>query len=553
MLLVAFLPSIGNAQDPPTGPIQASFTDELGFLFSDSKVPDAPVHTFTVDVPRGGIAGVHILMNGLRADQNLSFSVRSSGLVGLSPVWYRLVDVPVTQNTGLAQRLGTDNPHVIRKAPFRVFDALEPIRSPLQIKNPIAVLRFELAAGPKERPGKREYMITLKQGDHKQVLKFTVNVHKVTLPAVGKNSFSYTNWFNLSNMAVDFKLTPWSSQHWAMIEKYAQMMARGRQNTFLLPLKNYLDKNDDGRYVLNRQRLRRLVKIFTDAGMYYIEGGHLASRTGGEWASKTFSITEVGGKSPLATSREGDRALADICGQLIDEIRANNWQGRWLQHATDEPIESHAADYRILAGMIRKYMPGIPIIDANMEATMASIQLYGAQDIWCPKPNSYEKYRDAYEEMKALGDQVWFYTCLDPRGAYLNRLLDQERMRPMLIGWLAALYDLDGFLHWGLNHYRFGPGDEKPIDPFTKTIKGNLPPGDTHVIYPGKGAPWSSTRLEAHRIGFEDYELLKMLRAKDPYAAKQIINGVIRSCSDYIKEPQAYRTFRRQLLTALEK
>jgi hypothetical protein len=524
----------------------------LADVFPDSKVVDPAVKTFTADVPRGGIAGVHILLNGLEVGQRLSFSVSGGRTGETNALWYRLVDVPVEQNTGLAGRLGTDNPHVIRRAPFRVFDALEPVTLSLQITEPIVVLRVEIPIGADDKPDRRDYTLTLKHRRETHKLTFIVNVYKAVLPAVGKDSFSVTNWFSLANMAEHHGLEQWSQQHWAMISQYAGLMARTRQNIFLLRLNTFFDKEQDGGYTLNSLRLRRLVKVFTDAGLYYIEGGHLASRTNNEWASKTFSImsAETG---IIATSQRGDAVLADVCRQLMEEIESNGWRNRWLQHVTDEPIESHMIQYRILAGMVRKYMPGLPIVDANMEATMHSIELYGAQDIWCPKPNSYEQYRQGYEAMRALGDKVWFYTCLDPRGPFLNRLMDQERMRPMLIGWLASLYDLDGFLHWGFNWYQFSKKDENSIDPFTQTIKGNLPPGDTHVVYPGTDGPWSSTRLEAHRIGFEDYELLKMLKAKNQKQAKAIIEKVIRSSSDYIKTPGTYRTYRRQLLEALDK
>jgi hypothetical protein len=71
----------------------------------------------------------------------------------------------------------------------------------------------------------------------------------------------------------------------------------------------------------------------------------------------------------------------------------------------------------------------------------------------------------------------------------------------------------------------------------------------THVIYPGKDGPWSSVRFEAHREGFEDYELLKRLKAKRPKAAAKIIAQAIR---DYTKDTRTFRQARKALLTALD-
>ena len=551
LIIITYTPVI-TATDGPEGKssLELSFVDELEDIFPDSECPEPALVSATLDVPRGGIAGIHILLNSLQEGDELNFTITESGRAVAGAKWYRLLDVPVEKNTGLKERLGTDNPYVIRKAPFRVFDALEPVEAPVKIKAETTALRLEIPTTSSDEPGTRQFDIEMKTADDTKKLTLELNIHKAVLPSVGKDSIPFTNWFNHNKIASHHNLELFSAQYWEMLEKYAHLMSRSRQNTFWVPLSDVFEKQDDNTYLLNRCRLRRMVQLFTDAGMYYIEGGHVASRTNDEWLSKTFSI--LGTKGPIATSREGDRLLSQVCKQLMEEIEANGWRDRWIQHVADEPVETHAGRYRILVGMVRKYMPGLPILDANMEATMAGIELFGAQDIWCPKPNSYEEHKAAYDEMKSRGDQIWFYTCLDPRGAFLNRLMDQERMRPMLIGWGAMLYDLDGFLHWGLNWYPFEPPERGDEDRFSPTIKGDLPPGDTHVVYPGVEGPLSSTRLEAHRIGFEDYELLKMLKAKDAEHAGAIINKVIRSFSDYTKEPEIYRAAHKELLESLD-
>lgn len=124
-----------------------------------------------------------------------------------------------------------------------------------------------------------------------------------------------------------------------------------------------------------------------------------------------------------------------------------------------------------------------------------------------------------------------------------------ELLRPALFGWAAALYGLDGFLHWGLNWYT--PGQ----DPFEQSVVDHgggtrLPAGDTHVVYPGAHGPWSSLRLEAQREGFEDYELLRALRRHDEKRATAVIRRAIRAFDDYTTDVRAFRAARRALLTA---
>ena len=198
--------------------------------------------------------------------------------------------------------------------------------------------------------------------------------------------------------------------------------------------------------------------------------------------------------------------------------------------------------------MVHKYMPGLPILDATQDPA-----LVGSVDIWCPQVQEYQRDRREYEAQRAVGDKVWYYTCCFPGGPWLNRLLDEELLRPALLGWGGALYGLDGFLHWGFNHYR----DDQ--DPFEKSVLPNhaggansLPAGDTHIAYPGADGPWSSLRLEAHREGFEDFELLRQLRAKNPRRADAIVKMAIRGFDRYVKDVRKFRLARRALLVALD-
>ena len=131
------------------------------------------------------------------------------------------------------------------------------------------------------------------------------------------------------------------------------------------------------------------------------------------------------------------------------------------------------------------------------------------------------------------------YTCLDPAGNYCNRLLDQERLRQVWLGWAPALYDnIEGYLHWGgmfmdrLDFYRLN----------------SLPAGDPAIMFPGFFEVYSSTRLEAHRIGFEDLVLLEQLKERNFSWVENLIHTVFRRYDDYEKDIVQYRKARRLLL-----
>ena len=525
--------------------MRAEWRDALEFVYADDTVASTPQQQMRLAVARGGTISAHILIDGLTAGEALTMRVRRSGHAVSEAEWFRLQDVPVEKNTGpvgFIEKPGERNEFVTRRAPFRVYDVLVPTPAHLPAPGSRAVLRLHIPVLPSATPETRSYTVDVKAGNDTATLALEATVHRSVIPPVGRDSFPYTNWFNYELIATRHGLKPWTPEHWAMLKSYAELMARTRQNTFWITLGTVFEQ-EKGRPVLNRTRLRHIVKTFTDAGLYFIEGGHVAGRTGGEWKATTFDLSVA---KVRATSVAGNAALADLCGQLAEEIGEHDWEERWLQHVTDEPTDANAADYRILAGMVRKYLPGVPILDATMH-----VELAGAVDIWCPQAQEFQRHEADFRAFQALGDRVWFYTCCFPGGPWLNRLLDQELLRPALFGWGAARFGLQGFLHWGFNHYRHDQ------DPFQQSVVdhgggNNLPAGDTHVVYPGTDGPWSSLRLEAQREGCEDYELLRLLQKKDPKQAATIIHQALRAFDDYTKDPVVLRSARRALLLALD-
>jgi len=519
--------------------MRAELRDSLEFLFPDSLVSRRPRLKARLDVPRGGTVSVHVLLNQMRRGRTVRLLARGAGGTRVRAEWFRLLDVPVEINTGprgFVETKGQRNRYVIRRAPFRVYDAMMPVERLFKAAAATEALRVHLPVPASARAGVRRYSLEISSAGRSIRLELNVNVRRPVVPPAGGNSL-----LSVERMASRHGLEMWSQPHWRMIRRYADMMIHARQNAFWCPLR-YVFAVRRGRPILDRERLRRYVRTFTAAGLHYIIGGHFAKRTGDQWDASTFDLLLTGNR---ATSPAGNADLACIARQLMDEIGRNGWQDRWIQHVADEPIEANAADYRILTGMVHKYMPRIPVMDATLDAS-----LVGSVDIWCPQGQRYQARRAQFEAVRALGDKVWFYTCCFPGGPWLNRLLDMELLRPALLGWYAALYDLDGFLHWGLNQY---PSDEHPYSRSITRARSpaqHLPAGDTHIVYPGDGGPWSSLRLEAQREGLEDYELLKRLRATNEAAALRIIRKAVRGFASYTKDVKAFRAARRQLLIA---
>jgi hypothetical protein len=220
-------------------------------------------------------------------------------------------------------------------------------------------------------------------------------------------------------------------------------------------------------------------------------------------------------------------------------LQKNGWLDLLIQHVADEPTENSKQEYRILSGIVRKFMPGVPLLEA-----VETFDLGGAINIWIPKNVYYQEHREEFEKLRTLGDKLWFYTCCYPGGSYLNRLWDMPLLRSRYLHWGNYKYDMDGFLHWGLNWC----DDDK--DPFNQTGIF-FPPGDTHIVYPGANGPLTSMRFEAMRAGAEDYELLRILAAKDKALADEITASCLISFNEANEDPAHFAETHRRLLQAV--
>jgi hypothetical protein len=533
------------------GQFAAGLVDELTELYPDSHLT-SPAKELSIETARGTIAGVHILIAGLTPSQPLQFQVTGdNGTPVRNASWYRMVDVFVSENTGLINRTekysGEKNPYVIRRAPFRIFEALEPVTSPLTPDSGTVALRLEIPVDSTTQPGQFAYTITIGTGGFSRVLQFSVGVHRAIVPPVNRSTLQYVNWFSLENICSDHHVEKWSESFWDMLATYARLMAKGRQNTFWFHWNDFFTFAPDGNVTeFRRDRLERYIRTFLGAGLHTIEGSPISGRL--DWLSCLMLMNAPlpDGRRVTALSDTGKRMITQMAVRVIATMRENHWEQKWLQAIIDEPTDEYIDRYKEAATLLRSLKPDLQLLEATM-----TVNLSGIVNVWCPQVQEYQAHRDFFDSRRAAGDKVWVYTCLAPGGPWLNRLVDEERLRPVYIGWACAKFNLQGFLHWGLNHH----GDQ----PYEKLVVYHdgplafLPAGDSHIIYPGKQGPLSSQRFEAHRIGMEDYELLSQLKTKSPEMTLKIIGQIFQAFDSYDKDISDYRKTRALLLETLDR
>ncbi|MBO5257175.1 MAG: DUF4091 domain-containing protein, partial [Clostridia bacterium] len=348
--------------------------------------------------------------------------------------------------------------------------------------------------------------------------------------------------YNAGTCAKYHDVALYSDEYFKLEEQYLAMLRRMHQNMMYTGgiKKTLVGEN---KWEFDFTEFVAQVKRYEKAGMKYFNAPSVGWRQ--SWSASTILLN---GTIP-AMSYEGYCYLTQYLPALRDVLKENGWLDRFVMGVADEPNDANCTEFRALCGLIRKIVPEIRLIDA-----MSYGNLHGALDIWVPLNAEYDRHRAELESLRAAGDEIWHYVCCGPREpGYINRFMDYPLLSTRYLHWGNYKYDLTGFLHWAANYYQ--PGQ----DPFTLNCPEHhntdsvcyLPAGDTHIIYPGKGEPWLSIRLEAERESAEEYELLRELAKTDKAKADELCGNVFRSFKDVEYDVAKFTANKKALLEAL--
>ena len=503
--------------------------------------------TFSYHIPQNSDFEALILIKS-KTNKKFTFNSVSKTLKNIN--YSIIIPVPVEENTGVDSRteqfLGQINPDVIRRAPFEVFEIIQPLtKNEIETVSHFSLLRISVKSIDFKSTGNFKLNLVLNDGFKTEQLKFKIKVHVASVPKLEESKFFYTNWFNLSKMEEMHNLKRWNEEWYVMLDKYAKLMAEGRQNCIIIPHELISLKNN--KISLDEEKMISFINVFKKYGFKYFESPHLLNRgANDDWGSPELK-TKLRKKGYY--SDEGKREIDTIIRKIKSFTKKYKLDNQWLQHIADEPTDNNAQCYKDVSKQIKLIYPEVTI----MEATNAKESLSGSIDLWCPLINDFQENQHFFEEREKKGEKVLIYTCLVPGGKWLNRTLDMERIRQVYFGWAGSKYNTFGYLHWGLNQYKANPFKQSVVKhPSPQASSNNfLPAGDTHVIYPGIDGPLSSLRFEAHRQGIEDYELLEKLKLKNPEKHSRFIKKLFINYTNYSLSIRKYERIRKNLLKSI--
>lgn len=352
------------------------------------------------------------------------------------------------------------------------------------------------------------------EGGHAS-LPLRVHVYDFSMPTA--RHLYVTNWFTFPGIPYRDQMQTGSEEYWDLARKFAQIIGRHRQNVFRTWLSwvefSYQpQKGFSGDF----SRFDRWCETFFDTGCFdRMEIWGAGRRVGGHATDDArIEMADFRVSAPDGVTLTKEQKFKGVLSTLDRHLQEKGWANKAMIHITDEPFQPAVESYREVADAVHEAAPNLKTIEA-IEAEGFGDSL----DIWVPKLSHLNLWWDNFQREKERGAEMWFYTCCHPQGRYPNRFLDQSLVAVRILHWINYLYDLDGYLHWGLNHFATD-------QPFTEeALSGPHPLGDHAMMYPGSDGPMGSLRWSAMRDGIQDFEYLWLLTRRLEKLKRQCGDG----------------------------
>lgn len=418
---------------------------------------------------------------------------------------------------------------------------------------------FWLSLRPARPVAAGRHVVTVKviqDGTVRRTLKLLVTVHDIIIRP--RRGFSVIHWFYNDSLLDFHGCQAFDQRYWRILPNYFRNLAEHGQDTVYIPVFTppldgvkrptqllRVTETEAGRYAFDWRDVRRYLALAKACGLRKFEWTHLFTQWGARQAIRIYHGQGCDKQLlwPAETPATGE-AYRNFLSQFLPAFRRFLTKEKLLAnsffHLSDEPHADQQADYRRARLLLKELAPWMKVMDALSDSTFARQRLVDTSVCTIT----------GIAEFIEQGLPAWCYFCCQPRGRWLNRLLDDSLAKIRMSGWLFYRWPIKGFLHWGYNFW-YQPGSEKKIDPFTVADANHWPAwphGDPFVVYPGKDGPLDSIRWEVFAESLQDYALLQTVGVSRDSAAL----ASLRSFEDFPRTEQWLRRLRRRFLCSAQ-
>jgi hypothetical protein len=346
-------------------------------------------------------------------------------------------------------------------------------------------------------------------------------------------------------------LTSWYGDNYSgsMLERTRLLCLKYRcTSPEWMDLRTFITKNADGTFTANWTS-------FDQAVQYWFDQGATIFRLQDLFVCQKYNMP--------ANAQESSDMGARL--KLVEEhLQAKGWLDRCYFYIFDEPSKENIPQIKEVCHLIHQYAPKLHIILVYNSGLKndAPAELIGYTQPWVPATAVFNK--SFLSQRQAAGEEVWCYTCGSPEGPYPNGI-DQSGTTARAMGWWCWQYKCQGYLYWCMDYWTSDPWVNPQLCMSTN--------GDGYLLWPDpakKQDPFPSIRLLCTRDGFEDYDLMYMLRARVNeiksksalYQSQKTLvdsaqplldtSAVISSKKAYSQNPKVYERRHQALLEKLE-
>lgn len=471
----------------------------------------------------------------------------------------------------VTEAVGMTDPDFLTRLPGMIPDLLTPLGEGLGNTNAnlyATSVRVEVNLPRDIAPG--TYAINTVLSDYtgktvgNRVMKLTVLDEQIK-----EQSLIYTRWFYADCISDYHGVPVYSDAHFELIEAYIREAVDVGINMILVPIHTppldtavgtyrtcvqLVDIEKCGEvYKFSFDKFDRFIEICKRVGVKYYEMAHMFSQWGAKFAAP-IKVSENGkcdymfGWHVSATDPAYTAFLKQYIKAVSDRLAYHGVQGNTYFHISDEPSLEAIDAYRSASEIIRPLIGSARTMDA-----LSSYPFYEQGLVECPVTSVMHMQEFLEHEVK----NQWTYYCCQPQyGGSTNSFIGTPGHRTRILGLLMYKYNVQGFLHWGMNFYNSALSRRR-INPYVTTSgNGSWPSGDPFILYPATGGAYPSIRgkITAEAIGDMD-----LCRTVEEYIGREAVVRIIDRLAgrplkfeDFPAEEEYIFEVRKKLLSALK-
>lgn len=408
-----------------------------------------------------------------------------------------------------------------------VADIIDPVEKLDLPKNSFRPFWLSVNIPPNAKPGKYNAAIEV-SAVGSATLYFDVNVEVLSaqLPEPKDWSFYLDLWQHPWAVSRYHCVQDWSDEHFALMRPLYEELANAGQKVITTTITKSAWNNQtfddydtmvkhiklpDGRWEHDYEVFDRYVSFVMSCGI----NKAIACYTIVPWGNFIYYTDAKTGKEIKAQAKPGTKDFEDFWGPALKDLVKHLREKGWLDIAYISMDERAPEDMRHATELLKKYAPELKIATA---ANFAPNELDGVM-LHCFVTEIIhvnDKFLKTIPERKKDGMITTYYVCTNDH--FGNQFTISKLSESTWTAFYTMNQGMDGFLRWAYNCW--------PNDPLVESAFGTWPAGDTFFVYPGMR---SSLRWEMLRDGIEEFEKIRILRAKlsgsdNPLAKEALAN-----------------------------